>query len=285
MKEHQKYLGLCLPYALGRLNPRNKRFFESHLNAGCEHCNRELAEIYEAMSLIPLTLPQQQAPTRLKDRVIAAARKTQQEVVQKGRQAERAPRGQQEQRKPTPTRERSAPPQQQRPWFGYAMALVIVVILAAMGWYMNSLITRLDEQEQRIIALTHEVQVKEELLKVLQAPRLDMVIMNGLEPSPAGYGKIIWDPEKKVAIFHVANLPETPADKDYQLWVIKDNQPVSAGVFSVQEEKDVESYFKILQLDVAERKDINAFAVTLEPKGGLPQPSGPMYLLGSPAVN
>lgn len=275
--EHNRYLGLCLPYALGKLNPRNRHFFENHLKTGCEECNKELAEIYEAIGLLPLTLPPKPIPPHLRHKVMAAI----QTGARAGKQVER--------QKLVSEAPAVGRPVVQRPWYGYAVVLVSIVILLSLALYTNSLINRIDAQEQllanqqqELIALRDEVQKKTEILKVLQAPRIDMVIMNGLEPSPAGYGKIIWDPEKKVAIFQVANLPQTPADKDYQLWVIKDNKPVSAGVFSVRDEKEKESFFKVLALDVTSKREVGAFAVTLEPKGGVPQPTGAMYLIGNP---
>lgn len=76
-------------------------------------------------------------------------------------------------------------------------------------------------------------------------------------------------------------MPTIPSNKDYQLWAIKGKKPTSAGVFSVSSEKQKENFFQVLNLAVRDRRDVDAFAVTLEPKGGLPQPSGPMYLLGS----
>lgn len=275
--EHNRYLGLCLPYALGKLNPRNRHFFENHLKTGCKECNNELAEIYEAMGLLPLTLPPKPVPPHIRQKVMTAL----QTEARTGKQVE------QRTQKLVPES-----PAVQRPWYGYAVVLVSVVILVSLALYTNSLINRIDSQEQllatqqqELIALRDEVQKKTEILNVLQAPRVDMVIMNGLEPSPAGYGKIIWDPEKKVAIVQVANLPPTPADKEYQLWVIKDKKPISAGVFSVRDEKEKESFFKVLALDVASKREVSTFAVTLEPKGGVPQPTGAMYLLGTPAVN
>ncbi|MEW6062393.1 MAG: anti-sigma factor, partial [Bacteroidota bacterium] len=64
----------------------------------------------------------------------------------------------------------------------------------------------------------------------------------------------------------------------------KEKKPVSAGVFSVTNNQ--EQYFKIVELPIPEHTDkITAFAVTLEPKGGVPQPTGAMYLLGTPTTN
>jgi anti-sigma-K factor RskA len=106
--------------------------------------------------------------------------------------------------------------------------------------------------------------------------------MNGLKADPVGFGKIIWDPEKRSAILQVSRLPAVPHDRDYQLWVIKGKTPISAGVFSVSD--TTSNFFRIDGLAVTDPREISAFAVTLEPKGGLPAPSGEMYLSGSPGL-
>jgi len=104
--------------------------------------------------------------------------------------------------------------------------------------------------------------------------------MAGQETNPNGYGKIIWDPENERALLQVANLPEPAEDKDYQLWLIKDQQsPVSAGVFSF-DQPSTDLFYKIESLNERPSDISNTFAVTLEPKGGAPQPTGSMYLLG-----
>ena len=104
--------------------------------------------------------------------------------------------------------------------------------------------------------------------------------MNGLEVNPDGYGKIIWDPGQRVAILQISNLPAAPSDKDYQLWVIRNQVPVSAGVFSIRQPVE-ETFFRIEDLVETDKQAINAFAITLEPLGGAPQPTGPMYMLGN----
>ena len=73
-------------------------------------------------------------------------------------------------------------------------------------------------------------------------------------------------------------LPTLPSDKDYQLWLIKNNTPVNAGIFSVSSQDD--KFFKIEQMADISEQSANAFAVTMEPKGGMPQPTGDMYLMG-----
>lgn len=106
--------------------------------------------------------------------------------------------------------------------------------------------------------------------------------MNGLAVQPVAYGKIIWDREKGSAILHVSHLPPVPSDKDYQLWIVKGDQKISAGVFAVTDTSS--AFFRIDRLAVTNPKEIAAFAVTLEPKGGMPQPTGEMYMLGTPLL-
>ncbi|HWP83316.1 MAG TPA: anti-sigma factor [Bacteroidota bacterium] len=256
-RQRHTFLDLCLPYALGRLNEGQRRQFEAHLRTGCNECNRELAEIQESLSILPLLHRQQSAPRSLKE-----------SIIRQIRQEEKPAAGQ------------PALPGVGRPWFGYGIAAVIALILVGLMFYVASLHDTITQQDRQLVELRDELERKEEILQVLQAPRINVVILKGAEVHPAGYGKIIWDPEKRVAVFQVANLPPIPEDKDYQLWVIKDKTPISTGVFSIQHEK--ESYFKVLGLTVADRNEIEAFAVTLEPKGGLPKPSGAVYMIGSP---
>ena len=130
-------------------------------------------------------------------------------------------------------------------------------------------------------AYTHGEEWLEGLLDVIRSNKMEVVVMNGLEADPSGYGKIIWDPVNKKAILHISNLPKQPSNKDYQLWVIRDKKPVDAGLFQVSDNRSGGQLYKIDNLVESNRSRINAFAVTLEPKGGVPQPTGKMYLLGS----
>ena len=70
-----------------------------------------------------------------------------------------------------------------------------------------------------------------------------------------------------------------PADRQYQLWVFVDGKPIDAGVF------DVDPSGKVLfeSKDLAAVRTAENFAVTVEPRGGRPQPSGPIVLIGSPS--
>lgn len=146
--------------------------------------------------------------------------------------------------------------------------------------HISVLQSELENQNQLLTQLETELERKTELLAILESREVNLILMAGLETSPDGYGKIIWDPENERALLQVANLPEPSEENDYQLWLIKDEQdPISAGVFSF-EQTATDLFYRIDRLEERPSDISNTFAVTLEPKGGMPQPTGDMYLLG-----
>lgn len=161
-----------------------------------------------------------------------------------------------------------------------ASVALLLISLALVVFVFNQNAT-LNNQEARITELETELQQKEEMLSILEARSVNLVVMNGLEVNPDGYGKIIWDPEKQQALLQVANLPEVPEGKTYQLWLLKNNKPIPSATFMIRNSGVEGSFFKIEQLAEADRQNTNAFAITLEPEGGVSQPTGQMYLLGN----
>lgn len=170
------------------------------------------------------------------------------------------------------------------PKFAFALTVLLIICIVQLGYIIFKQNETISTQQNRIVELTSHVEQTEAILKVIGAKQFEVTVMNGLSVNPGGYGKIMWDAEKKTAVLQISNLPPTSADKDYQLWVIKDNKPISNGVFSI--EQNDEKFFKVTDLVESDKNKINAFAVTLEPKGGLPQPTGEMYLMGatSPSI-
>src|SRR5699024_1921291 len=168
-----------------------------------------------------------------------------------------------------------------------AASFALLIISAALVFYTFNLQENLDskqtiiaEQQTRIEQLEGQVEQKEELLAILAARTVDMVVLAGMEVNPNGYGKIIWDPQKEQALLQVSNLPPTPPDKTYQLWVIKNNNPMPSGLFTVSQ-TGRNAFFKIEEMPSVSQQEAGAFAITLEPEGGVPQPTGDMYLLGN----
>lgn len=80
-------------------------------------------------------------------------------------------------------------------------------------------------------------------------------------------------------VFYASHLPALPANRTYQLWVMRQNGAAvtSAGVFGPDASGKV-----VLQLhDTALLSGVMALAVTDEPSGGSPKPTGHKWMIGS----
>jgi anti-sigma-K factor RskA len=277
----EKYLDWAAAYVLGALDGDELREFADHLKSGCPTCAAEVILLTDTAALLPKALEQINPPAELRENILQA-------VHLSARSRERVDNRLQR------LSSQTVPQSPKRSWltWGLSLAVLVMVVGFSISYYalMNTLGMRnviIQGQLTTINELHNELERKNEILKVLESRRIEVVSMDGLKVNPVGYGKIIWDPDRKIAILQVSNLPKVPKDKDYQLWMIrqKDPTPVSAGVFAVENEQEMEHFFKVQPLDVVDRNEIGAFAITLEPKGGVPQPTGDMYLLGKTSAD
>ena len=96
----------------------------------------------------------------------------------------------------------------------------------------------------------------------------------GLALSPAAKALIFWDKERKATYINTKDLPPLAQEKQYQLWAIVDGKPVDLGVLPT--DKQQTALIKVK--DVSEPQ---AFAITIEPKGGSVNPTmDQMIVLG-----
>ena len=268
-EERHAQLELCIPYVFGRLNPGNRKQFESHLATGCDQCNRELSGLYEATALLPLLLRQEMPPSGLRQRV-------QSRISSKKPEPQRTER-------PAPQREKFETPtprmRPDRPWYLYASIILGALLIIALTIFVNQLVGTTGTQDKQIAELQGSLQSQQDLLNILQAERLEMVPLSGVAAGSTMSGRILWDPAKRNAILQVSGLPPASDGNQYQLWILKEKKHYSAGVFDVMAGQ--ESALKSMQLPVGERQEFEGFEVTLEPRGGSNQPTGTVLIHGS----
>ncbi|HEV8327471.1 MAG TPA: anti-sigma factor [Nitrospiraceae bacterium] len=115
---------------------------------------------------------------------------------------------------------------------------------------------------------------QDELATLLRIPNVKAVSLTGSEMAKRAAGFLLYDSRTQKIWIYTVNLPESPAGTTYQLWAIHD-KPISIGTFQM----DTGDTAHLLVKKVLSFTDANTFAVSLEPSGGRPQPTGPMYLL------
>jgi hypothetical protein len=73
-------------------------------------------------------------------------------------------------------------------------------------------------------------------------------------------------------------LSAEPAGSDYQVWFLVGEQPLSAGCFNLRDGKPVVS------MALAPPANATGAAVSIEPRGGSPRPTGPVVLVADHSV-
>ncbi|WP_020530375.1 anti-sigma factor [Flexithrix dorotheae] len=117
----------------------------------------------------------------------------------------------------------------------------------------------------------NELQSTKNYLSILKNNSTQFIQLKGLEIAPESEAIVYWDKSSGDVFLNIRQLPLPPEGMQYQLWALKDGQPIDAGVFETNSE--IQKMKKIVGSD--------AFAVTLEKAGGSPVPNlDALYLMG-----
>ncbi|QHL86800.1 hypothetical protein GU926_04830 [Nibribacter ruber] len=112
----------------------------------------------------------------------------------------------------------------------------------------------------------------ENFLSVVRDPQTQSIALKGVSQHATAAAKVFWNQETKEVFQDPASLPAAPSDRQYQLWALVDGKPVDAGVVASSSDA-------LLRMKTIEKAQ--AFAVTLEPKGGSVNPTlEAMYVMG-----
>jgi anti-sigma-K factor RskA len=148
--------------------------------------------------------------------------------------------------------------------------------LDRLGAERDRLAREVSSLDQQLGLARAESQRLAESLSIIASPGSRSIQLAGLGPTPQASGHTFVSPERGAAVFYAFGLPAPEPGKTYQLWWIEDGKPVSAGTFDVDERGS--GSLRVERVTPAGQ--IQAWAVTVEPEGGVPQPTGAMVLKG-----
>lgn len=173
---------------------------------------------------------------------------------------------------------------------GWLVAAASLVLSGYLTWdglrlrdQVATLSTRLAEAqalnaaaETRVTTLQHAAERGVSAMAVLTAPDLAQIDLAGQPEAPDARARAFWSRERGM-VFSASKLPPPPPGKTYQVWVVTaDPVPISAGLIEPDSQGLVDVVFATPP-DIPQPK---AVAVTLEPAGGVPAPTGAKYLVG-----
>jgi anti-sigma-K factor RskA len=129
----------------------------------------------------------------------------------------------------------------------------------------------IDDQQRRI-------QQNTQLVAFFGSPNLRFYQYQGTRNGPSAKAHVVMQDGSK-AMFYAFHLPQLPAGRTYQLWLIRGQSPaiVSGGIF--QADQDGNAIVQFSNADML--KNVRQFAVTDEPDGGSPGPTGKQFFRAS----
>lgn len=257
-------------YVFGILDEGERAAVEAHLNDGCTVCATRLREVSELSVRLAATVPQVEAPAHVKERLMARVGMTHHPARARPRAESASSAG----------------------WLRVAWGTAVVAAAAAgfLLWQTNTLRAQL-EQTNRLLAATsdHTARMQGELASLrgeieqyrrsphLGEPGVRFVSLDPMEPTRRAFGNVVTRPDRSAGMLYVYRFPMAPEDKEYQLWGLRDGKPpISLGMFSVN--TDGTAMLNMETIPAGE--EIVGFSVTIEPLGGMPEPTGMMYVKG-----
>ena len=156
-------------------------------------------------------------------------------------------------------------------WLRFVAAASVVLLVGTVVLYYQT------SQQNKDLANTND-RLKEKLdttqnilnriveeQKVVSDPNVTVVNMVGTHVAPKSSANIYWDSTSSNVFLVVRNMPKLPSDQQYQLWALIDGKPKDLGVFDAADEKVI--------LKMKNTQKAQAFAITIEKKGGSPSPT------------
>ena len=267
-------------WAIGALRVPEEQEIERHL-ATCESC----AAIARSLSLVPLAMqagqsletPSTFARTRLLSTIRGGSASATQATAAAVNTGSIAAGDQNEARG---ARVAS--------WLAVAAALVLAAFLGWDGVRLRGRIADLTREldqaraavaasESRMAMIQRSADRSQSALAVLTAPDVARIDLAGQPGAPQASGHAYWSRARGM-VFSAAALPPPPSGRTYQVWVVTSAPaPISAGLVAPDDAGHVDAVFATPQ-DIPQPV---AVAVTLEPSGGVPSPTGPKVLVGT----
>jgi len=229
--------------------------------AVCEECSQRLAEARGRVAMLALAAPEQAAPTgvraKLLDRIRGNAPVAEAPSAARARPGAVAPR-----------------------WWNtvWAPAAAVLALATILLWITDR---RIDDQlhdlQQQMAASQLETQHMQELASMLAANDTKTAALAPTAKITKGWGRIKYN-SRMGMVCYTGDLPAPPPKMEYEMWIVPEmGAPISAGTFTPAAFNDGH----MCMAKMPEGVSCKSFAVTVEPMGGMPHPTGPMVLTGT----
>jgi hypothetical protein len=254
-QSHEPIQELLPAVALGTASPAEVREVERHV-AGCAACRNDLAALRDAAGVVGLATPGAPVPDLSATRARLLARIA---------------------HEPAPPRRVPLMRVQARPPFLLlATAAAAILLLAAGAIRFRSVVGERSALEARLAALQDSLASAGATIAALTGPEVRVVnLASAATRRPSG--RMFWDPRTGRWTLVAHDLPALRTGRTYQLWIITtEGRKISAGTFA-----PVGGNALVQAAYALPGNALGAIAVTEEPAGGVPQPTGEIVISGA----
>lgn len=268
---HEDFKDMLAAQALNALEAAEVRDLEAHLQ-GCAECRSQLTEWEDTAATLAFASLEAriiEPSSQLRGRILEAVR-----ADGPVKSAEDGYRPQAS--NVVPLKQHTTAWSSAQTWGAIAAGMVITGLVAALFvlWTQNR------QARRELAALTAQVRdaqqqliQQRQVMEIVAAPGTRMAELTGTKVMPGAHATIAYD-KNGHAVLMAKGLPPPPAGKAYQLWFIAGGKPMPGKVFST----DASGAGTLNDLVPSEALSAAVFAITLEPKDGMPAPTGDIYL-------
>ena len=231
---------------------------KNHLS-GCAECAAELATLGPVSGALAQIVPQHDPPAALRARILSS-------IAASDRGSARRPTA---------------------AWAPWLAAAAMLAIAAGAGLYAAGLrervrtlqaqlrvaLDRVADGERRVAVALRNAADAEAPLAVLVAPDVRRIDLAGQPVAPRASARAFWSRSRGV----VLTATKLPPGRTYQLWFVTPQAPISIGLVK----PDANGSVRRLVDTRGDFPEPVAVAVTIEPDGGAPAPTGDKYLVGA----
>lgn len=249
--------------ALGALDGRECKSLREHI-ALCAECAGNFAAAQGRVALFALLAPAQSPSLTARERLL--------EKIQVEKTSEAS----------VPARKTSAPSAVAHPlrWWNslWVPATAILALATVFLWIndrrINAQLQKMRETEQMF---EQEMHRQREVVSLVTAGDTKVVSLSSTEKTSNDWARLRYNTRMGM-VCYTGDLPAPPPNKEYQMWIVPMvGSPVSAGAFMPASFNNG----RVCVAKIPGNISCKSFAVTIEPMGGMPHPTGPQVLSGN----
>ncbi|HEY0242939.1 MAG TPA: anti-sigma factor [Gemmatimonadaceae bacterium] len=167
-------------------------------------------------------------------------------------------------------------------WYAIAATLALIITGAQLFRVttdrdrMREQVAALDSVQSPTDSLTAMLSRKDSMIAAMTGPDVKVVPLV-IEGASEPLGRMMWNRASNDWIMVTYNLRPPKPGKTYQVWLVTDDAKISAGTFHPDANGGTFMHARYAM----DRNALRAVAITEEPEGGMPAPTGPMVVAGN----